>query len=65
VEVPVEVPAESPVDVPAAIVRAKTELRRRIGDYRQVFTEVEHAIRTDVEGVVAARAAGADVWPVV
>jgi hypothetical protein len=64
-DIPAAGPVGVPVDVPAAIARTKAELRQRIGDYRQVFHEVEHAIGTRVEAVVAARDAGEEVWPVV
>ena len=57
--------ADVPADMPAAIARTKAELRQRIGDYTQVFTEVEQAVRTEVDTVVAAREAGENVWPVV
>jgi hypothetical protein len=52
-------------DVPASITRTKALLRQQIGDYAGVFAEVESAIRAEVAGIVADRAAGKPVWPVV
>jgi Protein of unknown function (DUF1479) len=60
-----EATTEVPQDIAAAIVRTKAELRQRIGDYAQVFNEVERAMRAEVDAVVAAREASGEVWPVV
>ena len=57
--------AQVPADLPAAIRRTKEALRQRIGDYARVFGEVEEAMRAEVATIVASRAAGEEVWPVV
>jgi len=54
-----------PADIPAAIRATKAELRARIGDVSAVLAEVEAAMRDEVAAVVADRAAGREVWPVV
>jgi hypothetical protein len=54
-----------PTDIPAAIRDTKAELRKQLGDGSAVLAEVEAAMRDEVATVVADRAAGREVWPVV
>jgi hypothetical protein len=54
-----------PTEIPAAIRGTKARLRARIGDVGAVLAEVEDAMRAEVDAVVATRAAGGEVWPVV
>jgi Protein of unknown function (DUF1479) len=54
-----------PADLPAAIREAKAMLRARVGDVAGALAEVEAALRPEVAAVVARRAAGHEVFPVV
>lgn len=56
---------EAPADIPAAIRAAKAGLRTQIGDYREIFAEVEAAMRREVAEIAALRERGEEVWPVV
>lgn len=54
-----------PDDIPAAIRAVKAELRARLGDVAGALADVEAGMRAEVGAIVAARAAGGGVWPVV
>src|SRR6185295_9232820 len=54
-----------PADLPAAIREAKAMLRARVGDVAGALAEVEAALRPEVAAVVARRAAGHELFPVV
>jgi hypothetical protein len=57
--------AEMPTDFSAAIRAAKAQLRGQIGDYASVFADVERQMQEQVNRIVADRASGEQVWPVV
>ncbi|WP_028225660.1 DUF1479 domain-containing protein [Paraburkholderia ferrariae] len=50
-------------DLPAAIRQAKRELRAQLPNYREVFAEVEAAIRAEAAGIAARRSRGEPVIP--
>ena len=50
-------------DLPTAIRQAKQELRKRLPNYRDVFAEVDEAIRAEAGALAAQRNRGEDVIP--
>jgi hypothetical protein len=54
---------EAPADIPVAIRAAKAELRTQIGDYQEVFAEIEAAMRREVAAIARLRERGEEVWP--
>ena len=50
-------------DLPAAIRQAKQELRARLPNYRDVFAEVDEAIRAEAAKLAAQRSRGENVIP--
>lgn len=52
-------------DLPATIRQTKRQLKAQLADLNQVFTAVEDHIRREVDAVVAARARGTSVIPVI
>jgi Protein of unknown function (DUF1479) len=50
-------------DLPAAIRQAKQELRERLPNYRDVFAEVDEAIRAEASRIAEQRNRGEDVIP--
>ena len=60
---------ETPADLPAAIRQIKAALRARIAasgrTVEEVFAVVERQIKTEVDEITAARAAGQTIWPVI
>jgi hypothetical protein len=50
-------------DLPAAIRQAKQELRARLPNYRDVFAEVDEAIRAEAARLAAQRGRGENVIP--
>src|SRR5688500_14643166 len=57
--------ATPPADVPGTIRETKAALRARIGDVAGAFRQAEDAMRAEVADIVARRADGAEIWPVV
>jgi hypothetical protein len=62
---PSRITTELPSDMPVAIRQAKARLREQIGDVAGSLAEVEEAMRTEVGAVVAERAAGHELFPIV
>jgi hypothetical protein len=59
------VTTELPADVPGAVRQAKARLRECVGDPARALAEVEEALRAEVAAVVAERAAGRELFPIV
>jgi hypothetical protein len=54
-----------PADIGAAITKAKSALRRQLGDVTRAFAEADAAMAAEVAAVIAERDAGLQVWPVI
>src|ERR1700722_9316257 len=52
-------------NLPEAIRNTKQQLRAALPEYKEVFREVEAAMRERVEEIVSEREAGKDVIPIV
>jgi hypothetical protein len=50
-------------DLPAAIRQAKKELRERLPNYRDVFAEVDEAVRAEASRIAEQRSRGENVIP--